>query len=97
MSDEQSKPKFGIVDAASDDPFDLARLRLPQDFLAESPVKRLLTTAPDWLRFVPNSFAVSCRTTKAFVSWPGVKPSTEIPSGVSFSCSRCFAVAERFA
>ena len=37
MSDEQSKPKFGIVDAASDDPFDLARLRLPQDFLANRP------------------------------------------------------------
>ena len=38
MSDEQN--------AASDDPFDLAKLRLPQDFLAESPVKRLLTTIP---------------------------------------------------
>ena len=37
MSDEQMKPKVGIVDAASDDPFDLAKLRLPQDFLAESP------------------------------------------------------------
>ena len=37
MSDEQTKPKFGIVDAASDDPFDLVKLRLPQDFLAESP------------------------------------------------------------
>ena len=39
MSDEQMKPKVGIVDAVSDDPFDLAKLRLPQDFLAESPVK----------------------------------------------------------
>jgi hypothetical protein len=45
MSDE-AKPKLEIVDANSGDPFDLARLRLPQDFLAESPVKRLLTTVP---------------------------------------------------
>ena len=62
MSDEQSKLKFGIVDAASDDPFDLARLRLPQDFLAESPVKRLLTTVPvrrpgpqDFVRVHPSA------------------------------------------
>ena len=62
MSDELSKPKFGIVDAASDDPFDLAKLRLPQDFLAESPVKRLLTTVPvrrpgpqDFVRVHPNA------------------------------------------
>ena len=45
MSDEQIK-KFGIVDAASDDPYDLEKLRLPQDFLAASPVKKLLTTVP---------------------------------------------------
>ena len=62
MSDEQSKLKFGIVDAASDDPFDLARLRLPQDFLAESPVKKLLTTVPvrrpgpqDFVRVHPSA------------------------------------------
>ena len=30
MSDEQMKPRF--VDAVSNDPFDLAKLRLPQDF-----------------------------------------------------------------
>jgi hypothetical protein len=46
MSDEQMKPKLGIVAAASDDPYDLARLRLPQDFLAETSVKKLLTTVP---------------------------------------------------
>jgi hypothetical protein len=46
MTDEQMKPKLGIVDAVSDDPFDLTRLRLPQDFLAASPVKKLLTTVP---------------------------------------------------
>ena len=62
MSDEQMKPKVGIVDAASDDPFDLAKLRLPQDFLAESPVKRLLTTVPvrrpgpqDFVRVHPSA------------------------------------------
>ena len=62
MSDEQMKPKFGIVDAASDDPFDLAKLRLPQDFLAEIPVKRLLTTVPvrrpgpqDFVRVHPSA------------------------------------------
>ena len=60
MSDEQMKPRF--VDAASDDPFDLAKLRLPQDFLAESPVKRLLTTVPvrrpgpqDFVRVHPSA------------------------------------------
>jgi hypothetical protein len=37
MSDEQMKPKVGIVDAASDDPFDLAKLRLPQDFWQRAP------------------------------------------------------------
>ena len=56
------KPKFGIVNAASDDPFDLAKLRLPQDFLAESPVKKLLTTVPvrrpgpqDFVRVHPSA------------------------------------------
>ena len=44
MSDEQMKPR--LVDAVSDDPFDLTKLRLPQDFLAETPVKKLLTTVP---------------------------------------------------
>jgi hypothetical protein len=47
MSDETAKPKLGLVDASnSDDPFDLARLRVSQDFLAATPVKRLLTTVP---------------------------------------------------
>lgn len=62
MSDEQMKPKVGIVDAASDDPFDLAKLRLPQDFQAETPVKRLLTTVPvrrpgpqDFVRVHPSA------------------------------------------
>ena len=62
MSDEQMKPKVGIVDAVSDDPFDLAKLRLPQDFLAEIPVKRLLTTVPvrrpgpqDFVRVHPSA------------------------------------------
>ena len=60
MSDEQMKPRF--VDAVSNDPFDLAKLRLPQDFLAESPVKKLLTTVPvrrpgpqDFVRVHPSA------------------------------------------
>jgi hypothetical protein len=60
MSDEQIKPR--LVDAVSDDPFDLAKLRLPQDFLAESPVKKLLTTVPvrrpgpqDFVRVHPST------------------------------------------
>jgi hypothetical protein len=41
------KPKFGIVEAAvSDDPFDLAKLRVSQDFLETTNVKKLLTTVP---------------------------------------------------
>ena len=50
------------MDAASDDPFDLAKLRLPQDFLAETPVKKLLTTVPvrkpgpqDFVRVHPSA------------------------------------------
>jgi hypothetical protein len=45
---EMSEPtKLGIVDATnSDDPFDLSRLRLSQDFLEAAPVKKLLTTVP---------------------------------------------------
>ena len=60
MSDEQMKPR--LVDAVSDDPFDLAKLRVPQDFLAETPVKKLLTTVPvrkpgpqDFVRVHPSA------------------------------------------
>ena len=45
MSDEPTKPR--LVDAAaSDDPFDLLRLRASQDFLETAGVKKLLTTVP---------------------------------------------------
>ena len=37
MSDEQMKPR--LVDAVSDDPFDLAKLRLPQVFWRKAPSK----------------------------------------------------------
>ena len=39
MSDEQMKPRF--VDAVSNDPFDLAKLRLPQDFLSRKPRQKV--------------------------------------------------------
>jgi hypothetical protein len=57
---EEAKTKL-LGEAVSDDPFDLAKLRLPQDFLAESPVKKLLTTVPvrrpgpqDFIRVHPS-------------------------------------------
>jgi|KBSMisStaDraftv2_1062788.scaffolds.fasta_scaffold6227714_2 hypothetical protein len=37
------KPRFEIVDAVSDDPFDLANLRVSQDFLENTVAKKLLT------------------------------------------------------
>jgi hypothetical protein len=41
------KPKFELVEnAVSDDPFDLAKLRVSQDFLETTNVKKLLTTVP---------------------------------------------------
>lgn len=41
------KPKFEVVEnAVSDDPFDLAKLRVSQDFLETTNVKKLLTTVP---------------------------------------------------
>ena len=43
MSD---KPKLVIENAVSDDPFDLAKLRVGQDFLETTNVKKLLTTVP---------------------------------------------------
>jgi hypothetical protein len=63
MSDEQSKPKLELIDAAaSDDPFDLAKLRVSQEFLEATPVKKLLTTVPvrkpgqqDFIRVHPGT------------------------------------------
>jgi hypothetical protein len=63
MSDEQSKPKLELIDAAaSDDPFDLAKLRISQEFLEATPVKKLLTTVPvrkpgqqDFIRVHPGT------------------------------------------
>ena len=47
MSDEQVKPKLGIVDPTSaDDPYDLSKLRDSQNFLESTAVKKLLTTVP---------------------------------------------------
>jgi hypothetical protein len=41
------KPKFELIEnAVSDDPFDLAKLRVSQDFLETTNVKKLLTTVP---------------------------------------------------
>ena len=41
------KPKLGIIEnAVSDDPFDLMKLRVSQDFLETTNVKKLLTTVP---------------------------------------------------
>jgi hypothetical protein len=60
MSDETSKPKpkFEVVEPTTvDDPYDLAKLRVSQDFLEQTPVKKLLTTVPirkpgqqEWVR-----------------------------------------------
>jgi hypothetical protein len=44
MADE--KPKLEIVDANSDDPYDLAKLRVSPNFLETTNVKKLLTTVP---------------------------------------------------
>jgi hypothetical protein len=47
MSDDAKKADLKLVEAAvSDDPFDLEKLRLSQDFLGETNVKKLLTTVP---------------------------------------------------
>ena len=44
---EPASPKLGLVgNAASDDPFDLTKLRVSQDFLETTSVKKLLTTVP---------------------------------------------------
>ena len=41
------KPKLEVIEnAVSDDPFDLAKLRVSQDFLETTNVKKLLTTVP---------------------------------------------------
>ena len=39
-------PKLELVDENSDDPLDLARLTVSQDFLETTPVKKLVTTIP---------------------------------------------------
>jgi hypothetical protein len=45
MADDPTRPK--LVEAAeSDDPFDLAKLRVSQDFLETTNVKKLLSTVP---------------------------------------------------
>lgn len=47
MSDDQVKPKLEIVDPTSaDDPYDLTKLRVSQNFLESTAVKKLLTTVP---------------------------------------------------
>jgi hypothetical protein len=41
------KPQLELVDSAiSDDPFELSKIRVPQDFLEATNVKRLITTVP---------------------------------------------------
>jgi hypothetical protein len=46
MSDEQIKHKLEIVNSNGDDPYDLAKLRVSQDFLETTNVKKLITTVP---------------------------------------------------
>lgn len=46
MVNVEQQPKFGTVGTNGDDPFDLEKLRLKQNFLEETPVKKLLTTVP---------------------------------------------------
>jgi hypothetical protein len=47
MSDDQVKPKLEVVDPTSaDDPYDLSKLRVSQNFLESTAVKKLLTTVP---------------------------------------------------
>jgi hypothetical protein len=47
MADDPARPKLEVVEAAaSNDPFDLAKLRVSQDFLETTNVKKLLTTVP---------------------------------------------------
>ncbi len=56
------KPKIEVVEGAvSDDPYDLAKLRVSQDFLETTNVKKLLTTVPirkpnsqDFIRVHPS-------------------------------------------
>lgn len=59
MSDEQNKLK--IVDANGDDPYDLEKLRVNEDYLESTNVKKLLTTVPmrkpapqDFIRVHPD-------------------------------------------
>jgi hypothetical protein len=40
----EEKPKLEIVGPDSEDPFDLNKLRVSQDFLEQTPTKKLLTT-----------------------------------------------------
>ena len=62
MSDSKATTKLGLVEnAASDDPFDLSKLRVSQDFLENTYVKKLLTTVPikkpgpqDFIRVHPS-------------------------------------------
>ena len=66
------RPKLGLIDdAVSDDPFDLAKLRVSQDFLETTNVKKLLTTVPirkpssqDFVRVHPSP---AYRETLAFI------------------------------
>jgi hypothetical protein len=66
------KPRLGLVDAAvSEDPFDLAKLRLDPEFFEGTSVKRLLTTVPvkkpgnqDFVRIHPS---LEYRETLAFI------------------------------
>jgi len=46
MSDKLPTHLAVVENAASDDPFDLEKLRVSQDFLETTPVKKLLTTVP---------------------------------------------------
>ena len=64
------KPRL-VDDAVSDDPFDLAKLRVSQDFLETTNVKKLLTTVPirkpgsqDFVRVNPDP---AYRETLAFI------------------------------
>jgi hypothetical protein len=61
MSDDHTNSKLGIVEPATSDPFDLSKLRVSQDFLETTHVKKLLLTIPvrrpgpqDFIRVHPS-------------------------------------------
>jgi hypothetical protein len=92
MSDKSNAHLEPVEAAASDDPFDLSKLRVSQDFLETTNVKKLLTTVPirkpgpqDFLRvhsspryecFIATLFTAITRTGVLFM-WPVRVPAAD--------------------